>query len=53
MGRERISRAFSATPAADRHKLTSSNKPAYKVVLEQVTQQKKKLVVLVSFPSLP
>lgn len=49
MGRERPYRAVSAAPASVRHKLTSRNKPSYKVVLEQVTQQKKKLIVVVCF----
>lgn len=42
-------RPASAAPAAMRHKeLMNRNKPAYKVILEQVTQQKKKLITVVS-----
>ena len=47
MPRERHHRAASAAPAAIRHRLTNRTKPTYKVVLEQVTQQKKKLIVVV------
>ena len=44
MARVHVQRAVSAGPVATRHKtLTDRKKPSYKVVLEQVTQERRKL----------
>ena len=48
MARVHRHRVSSAAPAASRHKLlTNRKKPSYKVVLEQVTQERKKLITVV------
>ena len=49
MGRSQHSRASSLAPGAARHKaLLQQKKPSYRVVLEQVTEKKKKLLTHVS-----
>lgn len=53
MVRVHTQRAASAGPAAARHKATlGARKPSYRVVLEQVTQEKKKLITVVRVPEL-
>ena len=47
MGRERPYRSGLTAPATVRRKLIKRDKPSYKVILEQVTQQKKKLITVV------
>ena len=48
MGRVHTQRAISARPAVARRKATlGSRKPSYRVILEQVTQEKKKLITVV------
>lgn len=50
MVRVHARRAASARPAAARHKaFLGTRKPSYRVILEQVTQEKKKLITVVGF----
>ncbi|MCJ1392242.1 hypothetical protein MMC18_005109 [Xylographa bjoerkii] len=53
MPRVRQHRAASAVPSAARRILTNRDKPTYKVVLEEVTQKKKKLITAGSFHANP
>ena len=47
MARVHHSRAVVAAPAASRHRMLTTRKPSYKVVLENVIQEKKKMVTVV------
>ena len=47
MPRVRQHRVASRAPSATRRILTNRDKPTYKVVLEEVTQKKKKLITVV------